>query len=237
VGQIERGQLVTLTALALNLDENGEIFGSLAIPRSERSQKLKTVASRADGNNDRSAVGRRRLEGIYAGVVSTRGELIASGIREFEGFAIRTGEGVSQGVEAQVSSKGHSSDNIGGSNESVGSRVSVVTAGEVTVVGGDDWERSVIGYTTEIAERTRVGLSLLDVLPIPLTDTRTTSVGKDDTTDVFKGTDLTVPLNRSTDLFRTGSDSELALDVQAMIGSLLGDGSRARHVLVRRVCA
>ena len=99
--------------------------------------------------------------------------------------------------------------------------VSVVTAGEVTVVRGDDG----------------VSLSLLDVLPIPLTDTRTTRIGKYETTRSFESTNLTITLNGGANLFRTRCDSELALDLEAMLSSLLSNRCRAGHILVGRVGA
>jgi hypothetical protein len=52
----------------------------------------------------------------------------------------------------------------------VGSRVGVVAAREVAVVGGND----------------RVLLALLDVLSVPLADARTARVGQDDASEVFE---------------------------------------------------
>ena len=101
------------------------------------------------------------------------------------------------------------------------SGVSVVTASKVPVVRSDDG----------------VSLALPDVLPIPLTDTRTTGVGKYETTRSLESTNLTITLNGSANLFRTRRDSELALDLETVLSSLLSDGCRAGHILVGRVGA
>jgi hypothetical protein len=85
--------------------------------------------------------------------------------------------------------------------------------------------------------RTRVDLALLNVLPIPLTNARTASVGKDDTTSTLKGVDQTVTSDRGTDLLRSGGNSEFALEVETVIRSLLDDRGRAGHVLIGRVGA
>lgn len=71
--------------------------------------------------------------------------------------------------------------------------------------------------------RTRVLFTLLDVLPVPLADTRSTSVGKDHSTNIFENADLTVTGNSGTDLLRTGGDGELALGLKAMRSSFLGN--------------
>ena len=85
--------------------------------------------------------------------------------------------------------------------------------------------------------RTRVSLALLDIAPIPLTNARTASVSEHETADFLKSSHLTVTSDSSTDLFGTGSDSELALGVQTVFSSLTSDGSSAGHILVRRVGA
>ena len=121
-------------ALALNLDENGEIGGSLTVPRLEWLELLETIALRVDDNLYGGAVLRRCLEGVLAGVVSARRELIAGGVRELEGLAVRSSKGVSERVEGQVASEREGSDDIGRCNEGVRSRVGVITAGEISVV-------------------------------------------------------------------------------------------------------
>lgn len=83
----------------------------------------------------------------------------------------------------------------------------------------------------------RVLLALLDVLSVPLTDTGSTGVGEDDTSDVFERLNETVSVNGGSDLLGSGGDSELRLALQAVGLGLLGDGGGSRHVLVRRVGA
>lgn len=124
----------TLTALALDLDEYGEIGGSLAIPRRERLEKLETLRLRVNCNLDGGTVLGRGLERVLTGVVSTRRELKARRVGELEGLAVGTGEGVRERVEPEITSKCHSGDDVGGSDESVGGRVGIIAAGEVAVV-------------------------------------------------------------------------------------------------------
>ena len=92
-------------------------------------------------------------------------------------------------------------------------------------------------YVQRSKLRTRVSLALLDIAPIPLTNTRTASVSEHETADFLKSSHLTVTSDSSTDLFGTGSDSELALGVQTVFSGLTSDGSSAGHILVRRVGA
>ena len=135
----EEAERWILTALALNLDEDGEIGGSLTIVGLEGLEELETVGLGIDGDVDGSTVSRGGLEGVLSGVIATRGELETGGILELEGLAISAGESVGNGVEGQVASKGHGGDKVRGSDESVGGGVSIVTTGEVTVVRGDDY--------------------------------------------------------------------------------------------------
>lgn len=210
-----------LTALALNLDENREVGGSLAIPRGEGLQELETVTLGVNGNLDARTVLRRRLEGVLAGVVTLGRELITGGVGEFKCLAVRSSQSVRERVEAEVTSKGHGSDDVGRSDEGVRSRIRIITASEVTVVGSDDG----------------VNLAFLDVLSVPLANARSASVGQDDTTNILKGSNLSVTLNSGAYLFRSGGDSKLALRRQTVGGSLANDGRRAGHILVRRVGA
>ena len=123
-----------LTALALDLDENREIAGGLAIPRSERLEELKTVGFGTDGNLDTGTISGGSLVGVLAGVKATGGKLLASRVGEPERLAIGTSESICDGVEGEVSSESHGGDEIRGGDEGVSSGVSVVTASEVTVV-------------------------------------------------------------------------------------------------------
>ena len=146
---------------------------------------------------------------------------MSSRVREPERLAVGADELVSHGVEAEVAGESECGDDVRRSDECVGSGVSVVTAGEVTVVRGDDG----------------VGLALLDVATIPLTATRTARVGQDKTADVLESLDDAVTLDGRTDLLRTGGNGELALGLKTMRHSLLGNVRRTGHVLVRRISA
>ena len=70
-----------------------------------------------------------------------------------------------------------------------------------------------------------------------MTNARTASVGENDSTDIFKGLDLTVTFNSGANLLRTGGDSVFGLEFKTGIPGLFDEGSRARHVLVGRVGA
>lgn len=80
------------------------------------------------------------MEGIFTGVITARGELVASGGGKLEFLAVGTLEGVSEGIETEVASEGHGGHDIGGGDEGMSSGVSIVTASEVTVVRSDDCE-------------------------------------------------------------------------------------------------
>ena len=103
----------TLTALALNLDQHGAVFGILSVPGSEGGEQLETVALGVNLNLDAGTVLGRALEGILTRVVSTGRELEAGRRREFEGLARRSRDRVGQGVEGEGSGECESSDNVG----------------------------------------------------------------------------------------------------------------------------
>lgn len=127
-------------AFALDLDENGDIGGLLAIPLLEGLQELKTVGLGINLDLNGSAVCGRSLEGVLSRIVATGRELKARGRRELEGLARRGGDRVGQRVEGKGTSKGKSSDDIGRGDEGVSGGVSIVASSEVTVVRGDDYE-------------------------------------------------------------------------------------------------
>ena len=141
-------------ALALNLDQNRQIGGGLSVPRLERREELETFALGVNSNLDGGTVSGRGLESVLSGVVATRGEFVASGVVKLEGLAISAGEGVRERVESEVASESHGGDDFGGSDESVGSRVSIVTASEVTVVRGNDYRFGSVYAYTKVANLT-----------------------------------------------------------------------------------
>lgn len=133
-----QNKTVTLTALALDLDQNGEIGRGLAIPRSEGLKELETVGLRVNGNLNASTVGRGCLVGILTRIEAVGGKLLARWVGELEGLSIAAREPVRDGVECEITGEGHGGYEVRRSNESVSSGVGIITAGEVTVVRGDD---------------------------------------------------------------------------------------------------
>ena len=131
-------EIMIRTALALDLDQDGEILGVLAIPRLEGFQELETVALGVNSDLDGSTVLRRSLEGVFAGVVATRRKFMSVRVVELEGLAINTSQSIGDRVESEIPSEGHGSNDIGRSDEGMGGRVSIVAASEVAVVGSDD---------------------------------------------------------------------------------------------------
>jgi len=225
-------------SLALGLDQNWKIGSVLAIPSGEWLEKLQAVGGGRDGDLDRRTVLGWMLVGLHAWIVPIGRKTVTTGCLELELLAVLVLEGVSQRVEIEGTGDGHRYDKIWRGNESVGGRVCIVAASEVTVVGGDN----------------RVGCALGDVLAVPLTcferqcivrsgngglntDARSTGVGKDHTTKVLKSLELTIALNGGANLLGTGGDSEDGLGLDSVVHGVLGDGCGARHVLVRGVCA
>jgi hypothetical protein len=207
--------------LALALDQDGDVSGILAIPGLEASKNLETVGGGGDSDRDSGTVGGRSLVGVTAGIVATAGKTVTGGSLELELLAVLVLEGVGQGVEVEGTGNSHGDDEVRGGNEGVGSGVGIVTTGEVTVVRRDDG----------------VGLTLLDILTIPLSNARTAGVGKDDTAVLLEGLELTVTLDGGANLLGTRGDGEQRLGLQTVVKSVTGDGSSAGHILVGGVGA
>lgn len=124
----------------------------------------------------------------------------------------------------------------------MGGRVGIVSSSEVSVVGSDDWMKckglvATKGEHNWTEKLTGVLGSLLDVLSVPLTDARSTSVGKDNTTSSLEGLNHTVSGNGSSDLLGSRGDGELGLGLESVGSSLISDGSGSGHVLIRRIGA
>jgi hypothetical protein len=170
--------------------------------------------------------------------VAVGGKTSTSGLLEHELVAVLVLEGVGERVEVQGAGKRHGDNEIGGGNERVSGGVAVkvstrtdgtcgqgflrvVSSGEVTVVGGDDG----------------VGGALLDIATVPLSNARTAGVGKNHATEFLEGLELTIALNGGANLLGTGSDGEEGLGLDAVVESVLGNGSGTAHVLVRGVGA
>lgn len=185
-------------ALALDLDQNGHVLRILLVPWLEGLQELQTIALRIDGNVDGHTIFWRGLEGVLAWVVTGRGELESRGLGELERLSVRTDQLVLGGVKSEITRKGHSGDQVWGSDECVRGRVGVVATSEVAVVRSDD----------------RVLLAFLDIATIPLTDAGAASVGQDDTAGILKDANLAITFDGGTDLFGARGDGELGLDLQ-----------------------
>jgi hypothetical protein len=100
---------------------------------------LKAVRGWVNGNSYREAVLRGRLIGVLPRIVATRREFIAGGLVELEWLAISAIEGICQRVESKATGVCHSGDNIRGSDEGMGCRVSIITTREVAVVRSDNY--------------------------------------------------------------------------------------------------
>lgn len=207
--------------LALALDQNGDVGGILAIPSLEASEDLETIGGGGDSNGDGGTIGGRSLVGVTASIVAASGQAVTGGSLELELLAILALKGVGDGVEVESTSNGHGDDQVGRGNERVSGGVGVVTASEVTVVGRDDG----------------VGLTLLHVLAVPLTNARPTGVGKDDTAVLLEGLELTVTLDGSANLLGTRGNGEQRLGLETVVQSVAGDGSSTGHILVGGVGA
>jgi len=207
--------------LALALDQDGQVGGILAIPSLEAGEELQAVTAGGDGDLNGGAVNRRSLVGVHTRVVTLGGETVTGRGLEHELVAVGTLELVGQGVEVEGTGNSHGDDQVGGGDESVGGGVGVVTASEVTVVGRDDG----------------VGLTLLHILAVPLTNAGTAGVGENDTAKLLHGLKLAITGNGGANLFGTGSDGEHRLGLDAVLESVTGDRSGTGHVLVGGVGA
>jgi len=87
---------------------------------------------------------------------------------------------------------------------------------------------------------TGVGLAHFDVFPVPLTNTRPTSVGENDTTTstgAFKGFNPNGAKKSGANLQGSSGDSDCRLELKVRFLSFIGKGGGARHVLIGRVGA
>lgn len=103
---------------------------------------MKAVALGVNSNVDRDPVHRRRLICILTGVITTRRELLATGISELEGFAVGASKSVGQWVEAKIARKSKGRDNVRRSHEGVRCRIRVIAAREVAIVRSNNCKAS-----------------------------------------------------------------------------------------------
>ena len=121
--------------LAVALDKNWEVVSILSVPGLERLKELEAVAGGRDGNADRGTLSRWCLVGVLSWVeASALWETVAGGRCEEELLTILADKLVSKRVEVKASGDGHGDDEIGRSDEGMGSGVGIVTSSEVTVV-------------------------------------------------------------------------------------------------------
>lgn len=206
-------------ALALGLDEDLGASDVFTVPSSEGGEELKTSRLGADLDLDGGTILRGVLVGILTGIKVVGREGVSVGGGELEVLAIRGLERVGDGVESHIIGEDHGSDKFGGGDESVSSGVSIVTLGKVTVVRSDN----------------RVSLSLGDVLTIPLSNTGSTGVGEDGSSNLVEDLHLSVTLDSGTNLLGTGGDVERNLGLDTSIKGLLTETGATLHVFVRRV--
>lgn len=207
--------------LALSLDQNWHVESILSIPSLEWLKNLETVRRRRDGDGNVAAVSWWSLVCVLAWVVSVAWKTVTAWLLQLEVLAVLVLKSVGKRVEGQISGKSHGNDDIGRGDEGVGGRVGIVTSSEVTVVRADD----------------RVGVSLLDIASVPLTNAWSTGVCEDETSERLKSLELSVTLDGGTNLLGTRSDSEKCLGLDTVVKRVLGDGCRTAHVLVRGVGA
>jgi hypothetical protein len=170
--------------------------------------------------------------------VAVGGKTSTSGLLEHELVAVFVLEGVGERVEVQGAGKRHGDNEIGGGDERVSGGVAVKVSTRTDGICGQEFLRVISsGEVTVVGRDDRVGGALLDVAAVPLSDARTAGVGKNHATEFLEGLELTVALNGGANLLGTGSDGEDGLGLDAVVESVLGNGSGTAHVLVRGVGA
>ena len=110
----------------------------LAIPFGEGLEELETVGGGRDLDRDGGGVRGRRLECVLTWVVAARREFEARGSRESKGDSGGRCDGVCERIEGEGSSERECGDDVRRSDESVSSRVGIVTACKVAVVRSDN---------------------------------------------------------------------------------------------------
>lgn len=126
------------SGLARSLDQDGKVESVLARPRLEGLEDLEAVRGGRNLDVDGGAVSGGSLVGVVSGVVAPSGESVASGRSEQELVAVLVLQLIGERVEGKGASNAEGDDQIGGSDERVGGRVSVISAGKVSVVRGQD---------------------------------------------------------------------------------------------------
>jgi len=212
------------SALAADLDEDGCILDVLAVPSGEGLERSKTLRALLEGNNNVLAVlGRSKIHILALGVlVALRKRTANRSLKKVLG-AVRSLELVLARIESKAAAESKSSHDRRAADEGVGLLVAISTGNEVAVVGVEDGVLEAAGG--------------VNVLTLPLTDARTASIGKDNTTDAAEDVGNAVALDGRTDLLRARRDVELGLDLGSVLGSLAADVGSAAEILVAAVGA
>lgn len=95
---------------------------------------MEAVALGINSNIDGDPVHRRRLVCILTGVVTTRWELLATGIGELERLAVGASKSVGQWVKSKIARESKGRNDVGRGNEGVRSRIRIIATREITVV-------------------------------------------------------------------------------------------------------
>lgn len=152
-----------------SLDQNQGILNILAVPLFEGLQPLEPIAVGVDLHLYLGGIHCGLLVQLQAPIVAIFGQLVARGGYEFHIVAVVL-DGVGHGVEGQVPRQSEGRYNFRGGHEGVGSRVTVITSGEVAVVAVDDG----------------VGFPFLYFSTLPLPNAGATSIGQYSAPHVLK---------------------------------------------------
>jgi hypothetical protein len=209
-------------ALATDLDEDGAVDKVLAVPSVEGLERSKTLAAFLEGDGDLGAILSGSLKDVLTRVI-LEGDSLTHRRSKEPFLTVSTDELVLARIEGETTAESKSSHDGRRADEGVSLLVAISTGDEVTVVGVEDGVLD-----------TRLGV---DISTLPLADARTTSIGKNDTTDSAEDVSDTVTLDGGTDLLRARADVELGLDLGAVVQALSADLSSTGEILVAAVGA
>jgi len=209
-------------ALATDLDEDRAVDKVLSVPSSERLKRSKTLAAFLERNDDLGTVLSRSLEHVLASGV-LEGDSLTDRRSKKPFLTVSTDKLVLARIKGKTTTESKSSHDSRRADESVSLLVTISTSNEVTVVSVKDG-----------VLEARLGIN---ISTLPLTDARTTSVSKNNTTDSTEDVGDTVTLDGGTNLLRAGADVELGLDLGTMVQALSADLSSTGKILIAAVGA
>ncbi|OPZ89519.1 MAG: hypothetical protein BWY75_01132 [bacterium ADurb.Bin425] len=178
-------------ALALCLEQDGQFDKVAARPDRERREQLQATTVRRHLHRCLQAGADNRLR---VGDETERRQGFGFRRLQCELTAVGGGEAVGEWVEIEATGKGESRHYLGAGDEGVGGVVIVVATFEGAIERVDD----------------RIGLTILDVVALPLPDARTAGIGQYLTTNRFEVCQLTVSFDGVEDLGRAGRDQKTA---------------------------